>query len=215
MSDLTCKLLIIGAGPGGYICGIRAGQLGIDTIVVDDQKPGGTCLNVGCIPSKALIHAADEFQKVKRFAAGSSPLGHQRGISLGRPGADTGLEERHRQPAERRCCRAAEKGRREAHGRTRHLPGRQDREGHLRRKHRADPRRTRRHCHRLGPRGTPLPALWRQGHQFHRRAGAHPGAGKTVHRRRRLHRPGNRNGLRQTRLHRHCRRGRVAYPPAI
>ena len=84
MSDLTCKLLIIGAGPGGYICGIRAGQLGIDTIVVDDQKPGGTCLNVGCIPSKALIHAADEFHKVKRFAAGSTPLG----ISASSPAID-------------------------------------------------------------------------------------------------------------------------------
>ena len=84
MSDLTCKLLIIGAGPGGYICGIRAGQLGIDTIVVDDQKPGGTCLNVGCIPSKALIHAADEFHKVKRFAAGNTPLG----ISAASPAID-------------------------------------------------------------------------------------------------------------------------------
>ena len=60
MSDLTCKLLVIGAGPGGYVCAIRAGQLGIDTIIVDEAAPGGTCLNVGCIPSKALIHAADE-----------------------------------------------------------------------------------------------------------------------------------------------------------
>lgn len=74
MSDLTCKLLIVGAGPGGYICGIRAGQLGIDAIVVDEQKPGGTCLNVGCIPSKALIHAAEEFHKLTRYN-GQSPLG--------------------------------------------------------------------------------------------------------------------------------------------
>lgn len=73
MDDLSCKLLIIGAGPGGYICGIRAGQLGIDTIVVEAEKPGGTCLNVGCIPSKALIHAADEFHKIANLA--SSPLG--------------------------------------------------------------------------------------------------------------------------------------------
>ena len=74
MSDMTCKLLIIGAGPGGYVCGIRAGQLGIDTIIVDEQKPGGTCLNVGCIPSKALIHAAEEFHKLSQLG-GSSPLG--------------------------------------------------------------------------------------------------------------------------------------------
>ncbi len=69
MSDLTCKLLIIGAGPGGYVCAIRAGQLGLDTLVVDAAPPGGTCLNVGCIPSKALIHAADEFDRAKTFAA--------------------------------------------------------------------------------------------------------------------------------------------------
>lgn len=74
MSDMTCKLLIIGAGPGGYICGIRAGQLGIDAIVVDEQKPGGTCLNVGCIPSKAMIHAAEEFHKLTHYN-GTSPLG--------------------------------------------------------------------------------------------------------------------------------------------
>ena len=66
MKDISCKLLVIGAGPGGYVCAIRAGQLGIDTVVVEAKKPGGTCLNVGCIPSKALIHAADEFEKVAR-----------------------------------------------------------------------------------------------------------------------------------------------------
>ncbi len=73
MTDLKCKILIIGAGPGGYVCAIRAGQLGIDTIVVDAGKPGGTCLNVGCIPSKAMIHAADEFHKIAHVNDG--PLG--------------------------------------------------------------------------------------------------------------------------------------------
>lgn len=82
MTDLTCKLLIIGAGPGGYVCAIRAGQLGIDTIVVDAGKPGGTCLNVGCIPSKALIHAADEFHKIAHVNDG--PLG----ITAGAPQID-------------------------------------------------------------------------------------------------------------------------------
>jgi dihydrolipoamide dehydrogenase len=71
MADLTTKLLIIGGGPGGYVCGIRAGQLGIDTIVVDAGALGGTCLNVGCIPSKAIIHAADEFEKAAHFANAS------------------------------------------------------------------------------------------------------------------------------------------------
>ena len=81
MKEISCKLLVIGAGPGGYICAIRAGQLGIDTVIVEAKKPGGTCLNVGCIPSKALIHAAEEFEKVARMAAGENPLG----ISAGKP----------------------------------------------------------------------------------------------------------------------------------
>ncbi|SMX29215.1 Dihydrolipoyl dehydrogenase [Pelagimonas phthalicica] len=74
MKTKTCALLIIGAGPGGYVCGIRAAQLGVDTIVVEGDKPGGTCLNVGCIPSKALIHAADEFAKAQTFS-GKNDLG--------------------------------------------------------------------------------------------------------------------------------------------
>ncbi|TPK39239.1 dihydrolipoyl dehydrogenase [Mesorhizobium sp. B2-5-4] len=75
MKEISCKLLVIGAGPGGYVCAIRAGQLGVDTVIVEAGKPGGTCLNVGCIPSKALIHAAEEFEKVSDMAGGKSPLG--------------------------------------------------------------------------------------------------------------------------------------------
>ncbi|TGQ80948.1 dihydrolipoyl dehydrogenase [Mesorhizobium sp. M8A.F.Ca.ET.207.01.1.1] len=75
MKEISCKLLVIGAGPGGYISAIRAGQLGVDTVIVEAGKPGGTCLNVGCIPSKALIHAAEEFEKVSHMAGGNSPLG--------------------------------------------------------------------------------------------------------------------------------------------
>ncbi|KQZ28905.1 dihydrolipoamide dehydrogenase [Mesorhizobium sp. Root552] len=75
MKDITCKLLVIGAGPGGYVCAIRAGQLGIDTVVIEAGKPGGTCLNVGCIPSKALIHAAEEFEKASHWAGKPGPLG--------------------------------------------------------------------------------------------------------------------------------------------
>ena len=69
MKEIVCKLLVIGAGPGGYICAIRAGQLGLDTVIVEKAKAGGTCLNVGCIPSKALIHAADEFDKVRHMTS--------------------------------------------------------------------------------------------------------------------------------------------------
>src|SRR5690606_34209158 len=75
MKEITCKLLVIGAGPGGYVCAIRAGQLGIDTVIVEMAKAGGTCLNVGCIPSKAIIHAADDFAKVVEMAAGRSATG--------------------------------------------------------------------------------------------------------------------------------------------
>ena len=64
MREISCKLLVIGAGPGGYVCAIRAGQLGVETVVVDRAALGGACLNVGCIPSKALIHAADEFHRI-------------------------------------------------------------------------------------------------------------------------------------------------------
>ena len=84
MKDISCKLLVIGAGPGGYVCAIRAGQLGVDTVLVEAKKYGGTCLNVGCIPSKALIHAADEFERITRVASNGSPFG----ISVGKPKLD-------------------------------------------------------------------------------------------------------------------------------
>jgi len=84
MKDMSCKLLVIGAGPGGYVCAIRAGQLGVDTVIVDTRKPGGTCLNVGCIPSKALIHAAEEYDRVVHLSSGGNPLG----ITTTRPEID-------------------------------------------------------------------------------------------------------------------------------
>ena len=53
-------LVVIGAGPGGYTAALRAAELGIKTILVDAMpKPGGVCLHMGCIPSKALLHAAE------------------------------------------------------------------------------------------------------------------------------------------------------------
>ncbi len=84
MKDIFCKLLVIGAGPGGYVCAIRAAQLGVDTVIVDAApRAGGACLNVGCIPSKALIHAADEFA-----AATGRAAGNVLGISAGQPQID-------------------------------------------------------------------------------------------------------------------------------
>lgn len=67
MKTIQTQLLVIGSGPGGYVCAIRAAQLGIRTIIVEAEATGGTCLNVGCIPSKSIIHAADEFYKLVSF----------------------------------------------------------------------------------------------------------------------------------------------------
>src|SRR4030081_782105 len=58
----TYDLVIIGTGPGGYVCAVRAAQLGIKVAVVEKRVTlGGTCLNVGCMPSKALLHASEMF----------------------------------------------------------------------------------------------------------------------------------------------------------
>ncbi|SFA82903.1 dihydrolipoamide dehydrogenase [Rhizobium sp. NFR07] len=75
MKEIVCKLLVIGAGPGGYVCAIRAGQLGIDTVIVEASRPGGTCLTVGCIPSKALIHAAETLDATRQMANGKNTMG--------------------------------------------------------------------------------------------------------------------------------------------
>src|SRR5437660_8696738 len=61
---LRPKVLVVGGGPGGYVAAIRAGQLGLDTVLVEAARVGGTCLIRGCIPSKALIHAADRFADI-------------------------------------------------------------------------------------------------------------------------------------------------------
>ncbi len=100
MKEISCKLLVIGAGPGGYTCAIRAGQLGIDTVIVEAKKAGGTCLNVGCIPSKALIHAAEEFEAVLHMAAGQQPARNLRADPDPRPGQNDRLEGRHRRAPE-------------------------------------------------------------------------------------------------------------------
>jgi len=63
--ELTCKLLVVGGGPGGYVAAIKAGQLGLDTILVEADRLGGTCLIRGCIPSKAIIHAAGTYDEIK------------------------------------------------------------------------------------------------------------------------------------------------------
>jgi dihydrolipoamide dehydrogenase len=79
MSANNVDAIVIGSGPGGYVCGIRLGQLGVKTVVVEKESAGGVCLNVGCIPSKALIHAAKTYDKIGKAA--------EMGIAV--PGAPT------------------------------------------------------------------------------------------------------------------------------
>ena len=83
-------LIIIGSGPGGYVAGIRAGQLGLKVAVVEkDPKLGGTCLHRGCIPTKALLHTASVLDEIRE--AGSL------GIDVGEPKLDIGrAQERKR-----------------------------------------------------------------------------------------------------------------------
>jgi len=79
---MSYDLIVIGTGPGGYVCAIRAAQLGLRVAVVEKRKThGGTCLNVGCIPSKALLHASELFEEA----------GHAfetMGIKVGKPKLD-------------------------------------------------------------------------------------------------------------------------------
>jgi len=63
---IRCDVAVIGAGPGGYVAGIRAAQLGAKTVVVERWELGGVCLNTGCIPTKTLIHTAELYRKLQR-----------------------------------------------------------------------------------------------------------------------------------------------------
>src|ERR1700738_4899215 len=75
-------LVVIGSGPGGYVCAIRAAQLGMKVAVVEKEKTfGGTCLNIGCIPSKALLHASERYEEAGHM------LGRM-GINVGAPRLD-------------------------------------------------------------------------------------------------------------------------------
>ena len=75
-------LIVIGTGPGGYVCAIRAAQLGLKIAVVEKRATfGGTCLNVGCIPSKAMLHASELYEEAGHSFA-------QMGIKVGKPSVD-------------------------------------------------------------------------------------------------------------------------------
>lgn len=77
-ADLTCDLLVLGSGPGGYTAAFRAADLGLNVVLVERYKQiGGVCLNVGCIPSKALLHAAKVIVETESM--------EEHGVSFGKP----------------------------------------------------------------------------------------------------------------------------------
>ena len=76
MSEVRkCQVLIVGAGPGGYVAAIRSAQLGLETIIVEGEKAGGVCLNIGCIPSKAIIHAAERYEALSKQSKEKGHMG--------------------------------------------------------------------------------------------------------------------------------------------
>ena len=77
-------LIVIGGGPAGYICAIRAAQLGLATAVVEKEKLGGVCVNIGCIPTKALLHSAYALHLIQHDAKAL-------GIEVGQVKADYGI----------------------------------------------------------------------------------------------------------------------------
>jgi dihydrolipoamide dehydrogenase len=87
---MSYDLVVIGSGPGGYVCAIRAAQLGLKTAIVEKEKTlGGTCLNIGCIPSKALLHASEMFEEAGH---GLAPLG----VIVGAPKLDLPAMMKHK-----------------------------------------------------------------------------------------------------------------------
>jgi dihydrolipoyl dehydrogenase len=87
---MTYDLIVIGTGPGGYVCAIRATQLGLKVAVVEKRKThGGACLNIGCIPSKALLHASDKFAEAAHELAAF-------GVITGKPKLDLPAMMKHK-----------------------------------------------------------------------------------------------------------------------
>ena len=64
INDKSFDVIVIGAGPGGYVAAIRAAQLGLKAAIVEANHLGGICLNWGCIPTKALLKSAEMFHKM-------------------------------------------------------------------------------------------------------------------------------------------------------
>src|SRR5437764_4655682 len=86
---LRPRVLVVGGGMGGYVAAIRASKLGLDTVLIEKDRLGGACLIRGCIPSKAVIHAADRFAGMADAVGGNAlgiALEQQPRVGLGRMG---------------------------------------------------------------------------------------------------------------------------------
>lgn len=93
-SSFDYDVVVLGAGPGGYVGAIRASQLGLKAAVIEKDKLGGVCLNIGCIPSKALIHQAEVMRSVPELKelgvkVDLSGLDYQKAFRKSRKAADT------------------------------------------------------------------------------------------------------------------------------
>ena len=141
-------LVVIGAGPGGYVAAIRAGQLGLKTAVIERDRIGGVCLNYGCIPSKGLIYASGLFEKIQHadtmgFLVGAPKVDGKK-LQEWKNGDRQAPDDRRRLPAEQegrhrdprqREVRRAQPARR--HRRRREDAGRRVRQGDRRHGHQA------------------------------------------------------------------------------
>ena len=109
--DLECDLLVLGAGPGGYSAAFRAADLGLKVVLVERYATlGGVCLNVGCIPSKALLHVAAVIDEVAHFADARRRPSARRQVDAAklRRAQEQGRRQAHRRPGARwrRCARS-------------------------------------------------------------------------------------------------------------
>ncbi len=185
MADYDFDVLVIGAGPGGYVAAIRAAQLGLKTACAESRETlGGTCLNVGCIPSKALLHASEYFEAAAGGAMAKMGIKVTPELDLdsdARPaqGRREGSHRRHRIPVQEEQDRVAEgscqlRKRRHGQGRRAHRPREEHRHRHGLVRDPAARSRDRREDRRL----------------LDRRAGAGQGPGSSGRHRRRRDRAG-------------------------
>ena len=104
MAEKTYDIVVIGAGPGGYVTAIRAAQLGFKTAVVEKAHLGGICLNWGCIPTKALLRSAEIYhymQHAKDYGLSAEKVGFDIGAVVKRSRGVAGqLSQRRRLPPE-------------------------------------------------------------------------------------------------------------------